>query len=160
MTKRVLIAAGLAALLAGGSAVAIAQSPQAGPGVHGPGRGPRGGGPGGFGGDLGLRGIDLTDAQREQVRAIMESHTTELEQVRTKLRAAHQSMGAATAAETIDEAAIRAKSADVAAAMADEAILRGKLRAEVFAILTPEQQQKVKEQRTEQQQRRQGRVRQ
>jgi protein CpxP len=156
MTKRVLIAAGLAAVLAVGSAVAIAQPSQGGPGMHGPGRGPRVGGPGGFG-DIGLRGVDLTDAQRDQVRSIMESHKTELEQVRTKLRAAHRAMGEATAAEAVDEAAIRARTADVAAAMADQAILRAKVRTEVFGILTAEQQQKLKEQRAARQQRMQER---
>jgi Spy/CpxP family protein refolding chaperone len=41
--------------------------------------------------------------------------------------------------------------------MADEAILRAKVRAEVFAILTPEQQQKANEMRSSMQQRRQRR---
>ena len=157
MTKRVLIAAGLAVVLAAGSAVAIAQPPQGGPGMHGPGHGPRGGGFRGPGGDLGLRGIDLTDAQRDQVKAIMESHKAAREQVGTNLREAHRALAEATGADTIDEAAIRAKSADVAAAMADEAILSAKVRNEVFGILTAEQQQKVKEQRTAMQQRLQER---
>jgi periplasmic protein CpxP/Spy len=157
MTKRVLIAAGLAAVLAGAGAIAIAQSPQAGAGVHGFGRGFRGGGPGGFGADLELRGIDLTDAQRDQLHSIMESHKAEFEQVRTKVRAAHQGMAEVTAADTIDEAAIRAKSAEVAAAMADDAILRAKVRTEVFGILTAEQQQQVKDRRATRQQRMQER---
>lgn len=159
MTKRVLIAAGLVAALAGGSAVAIAQAPQHGPGIHQRGPGPRGGGPRGFGGpaaDLGLRGIDLTDSQREQVRTIMESHKAEFQTVGGKLHEAHRALGEATMAETLDEAAIRARSAEVASAIADEAILRAKVRSEVFGILTAEQQQKVKEQRTTRQRREAG----
>ena len=154
MTRRVLIAAGLAVVLAAGSAVAIAQPPQGGPGVQEPGRGPRGGGFRGHGPDWGLRGIDLTDAQRDQVKAIMESHKSEFEQAGTKLRDAHRALAQATGAETIDEAAIRARSTEVATAMADEAILRAKVRSEVFGILTAEQQQKLKEQRTTMQERR------
>jgi protein CpxP len=150
MTRRVLIAAGLAAVLAGGSAIAIAQ-----PGI-GPGHGPRGGFHG-RGAELGLRGIDLTDAQRDQVRKITESHKAEFEQVGTKLREAHRALREATEADVLDEAAVRAKSTDVAAAMADEAILRAKVRAEVFNILTAEQQQKLKDQRTAMQQRLQER---
>lgn len=153
MIKRVLIAAGIVAAVAGG-AVALAQAPApGGPGVHGPGRGGRGG----PGADVGLRGVDLTDAQRDQVRAIHESHRSEFDAARTKLRDAHRAFAEATGAATIDEAAIRARSAEVAAAMADEAILRAKVRAEVFAILTPEQQQKANEVRSSMPQRRQRR---
>ena len=153
MIKRVLIAAGIVAAVAGG-AVALAQAPApGGPGVHGPGRGGRGG----PGADVGLRGVDLTDAQRDQVRAIHESHRSEFDAARTKLRDAHRAFAEATGAATIDEAAIRARSAEVAAAMADEAILGAKVRAEVFAILTPEQQQKANEVRSSRPPRRQRR---
>lgn len=152
MIKRVLMAAGVVAALAGGTAIAIAQGPpRGGPGVHGPGRGVRGG----PGVDFGLRGIELTDAQREQVRTIQESHRSEFDAVRTKMRDAHKAFAEATTAATIDESAIRARSTEVAAAMADEAILRAKVRAEIFAILTPDQQQKASAQRSTMQQRRQ-----
>jgi protein CpxP len=148
MTKRVLIAAGLVAALAGGS-VAMAQAPTDAPGVQRRGPGPRAGGRA-LGGpaDFGLRGVELTDAQREQFRTIVESHRAERQAVATKLREAHRGLAEATRAETINEAAIRARSAEVATAMADEAILRAKVRSEVFGILTAEQQQKAKELRS------------
>ena len=140
MTTRVLIAAGLVAALAGGTAVAMDQ-PQ-GPGRRGP--GPRGAfGAGGM--DLGLRGIDLTDEQRQQVRSVMESHQAELQQLAATMREAHRALAEAANAESLDEAAIRARSAAVAGALADEAILRAKIRAHFFALLTPEQQQQMKE---------------
>jgi len=148
MTKRILIAAGLVAALAGG-AVAMAQAPQGGPGgqrgpggAGGPRRGPGGAGPMG---DLGLRGIDLPDAQREQVRAIMESHQAEFQQAATRLREAHRGFAEAVRADALDESAVRARSTAIAAAMADEAILRAKVRAEVQGILTVEQQQQLKD---------------
>jgi protein CpxP len=151
MFKRVLVAAGLVAVLAGGAAIAVAQSPQGGgPGIGGPGRGGMRGGPRGVGGpmgDLGLRGIDLTDAQREQLRTIMESHKQEFEAVRTKLREAHQGLATATTAQAVDEAAIRARSTALATALADEAILRAKVRVEVNGILTAEQLQQLQERR-------------
>jgi periplasmic protein CpxP/Spy len=137
MMKRIVLYAGLAAALVGGSALAAAQPPQGGPGVFG--RGPRAGSPA----DFGLRGIDLTDAQREQVRAIMESNRTALEQASKTLREAHRAFAEATAGATIDEAALRARSTTLAGAMADEAIVRSKVRAEVHALLTPEQQQQL-----------------
>jgi Spy/CpxP family protein refolding chaperone len=150
MTKRVLMAAGLVAALAGGSAVTMAQAPTDAPGVQRRGPGPRVAARalGGRLADFGLRGIQLTEAQREQFRTIVESHRAERQAVATKLREAHRGLAEATRAETINEAAIRARSAEVASAMADQAILRAKVRSEVFGILTAEQQQKAKELRS------------
>jgi protein CpxP len=146
MSKRILVATGLVAALAGGSfALAqTAESPQQRPGAgerRGPG-GPEGRrGPAGLPGDLGLRGVDLTDAQREQLRGIMENHQAALQQVGTRLRDAHRAFAEAASAQPLDEALVRTRSTDVATAMAEEAILRARVRAEVFQILTPEQQQ-------------------
>ena len=129
MNKRVLAAVGLAAILGGTTAVTLAQPPA---GRRGrPGRGPRGGA--GRSAGFGLRGIDLTEAQRDQIRTITQSHQDATRAAHTKLREAHRALAEATQADTIDEAAIRARSADVATAMADEAILRGRIRAEVLA---------------------------
>ncbi len=148
MNKRLLAAVGLAAILGATTAVTLAQPP-AGQGVERPGRGPRGGaGRAGFG----LHGIDLTEAQRDQIRTITQSHQDATRAAHTKLREAHRALAEATHADTIDEAAIRACSADVATAMADEAILRGKIRAEVLATLTAEQQATLKERQKRRQQ--------
>jgi periplasmic protein CpxP/Spy len=156
MTKRILIAAGLVAALAGGGAIALAQAPQGdagvqrSPGVPGPRlRGPKGGGPIG---DLGLRGIELTDAQREQVRSITESHNTELRQIATKLREAHRAFAEAVRVDAVDENTVRTRSTALATAMADEAILRAKVRAEVRGILTAEQQQQLNDRSKERRQ--------
>ena len=164
MTKRILIAAGLVAVLAAGGAIALAQAPQGGPGVQRspgvPGARMRGPKPGGPIGDLGLRGIELTDAQREQVRSITESHKTELQQIATTLREAHRGFAEAVRADPVDENAVRTRSTALAAAMADEAILRAKVRAEVRGILTAEQQQQLNDRSKERRQqglRRQGR---
>ena len=62
---------------------------------------------------------------------------------------AHRGFAEATRAETLDEAAIRAKSTAVANAMADEAILRANVRGEVVAILTAEQQEQLKQRQQE-----------
>jgi len=151
MHTRFLAAAVVAAILGGTTAVTLAQPP----GGPGHGRGPRGGV--GQRGDLGLRGIELTDAQRDQVQKILQSHQEARQAAHTKMREAHRGLAEATRAEVIDEAAIRARSADVATAMADEAILRAKIRAEVNGILTAEQQATLKERATQLEQRRQKR---
>jgi protein CpxP len=119
-----------------------------GPGLRGP------GGPGGpgmrRGGPMGLpgfRGLDLSDDQKTQLKQIRESHAAEFKAVRDKSRAAHDGMRDLLAAETINESAIRAKSADVAAAEADMLILNAKVRKESMQILTAEQLAKLKEAR-------------
>jgi Spy/CpxP family protein refolding chaperone len=137
------------ALLAGAGVATVAAREQ-GPG--GPGRGGmmgrRGpGGPGGAGGPLALplRELALTDTQREQVRTAVEAHKGEFDAIRTRMQTARTALNAAVTAAGFDEAAVRQKSV---------------VHSEVWALLTPEQQQKasaLKAQRAER--RAQGRER-
>ncbi|MEO7157887.1 MAG: Spy/CpxP family protein refolding chaperone, partial [Vicinamibacterales bacterium] len=120
-----------------------------GPGLGGPPPGGPGGpgmrrpgGPMGFG--PGFRELDLTDDQKAQMKSIAESHRDEFRAAGEKARAAHDGMQALLEAETIDEAAIRAKSSEVAAAEADLMILNAKVRHESMQVLTSEQQAKLK----------------
>jgi Spy/CpxP family protein refolding chaperone len=116
-----------------------------GPG-HG-GRGAFGRGHFGFGGGPGLmlRQLNLTDQQKQQVKGIFEQHKPELQQVRERIHTAIQAQRTAAEANPPDDAAIRAKATDVASAEADLAVALAHIRSEVFAILTPEQQQKAQE---------------
>jgi len=117
------------------------------PGLGGPsapgGPGMRMRGPGGPG--FGFRGLDLTDDQREQLKKIAESHQAEFKAAHERVRAAHEGTRALTNGETIDEAAIRAKSAETAAANAELMILTAKVRKESMQVLTAEQLAKLKE---------------
>jgi protein CpxP len=96
-----------------------------------------------------LRALDITDAQRQQIRGIVDAREAELKDIGDRMRAAHEGMNALVTADTVDEAAIRARSADVAAVQADAAVLRARVRQEVFSILTAEQQAKAKELRAQ-----------
>jgi Spy/CpxP family protein refolding chaperone len=155
-------AIGAAALTIGlGSAalsVAGQQQNQAPAGRHdgfgGPGRGR--GGPGGPGGPfdsaqgrplagLPLRELNLTDAQREQVRQVVDSRQQETRAMGERAMAAREALRAATTSPSFDEGLVRAKAAEVAAIDADMAVARARIFADVFQILTPEQQAKVKE---------------
>ena len=167
-TLKTSLAAGfVAVVLAAGSTLVSAQDGQMrrgpGPGMGGPGpggqMGPGGPGRRGPGGPMGLgefRQLDLTDGQREQIKAIHDSHQAEFKAVGDKLGAAHQGMRALLEADTLDESAVRAKSAEVAAAQADAAILQSKVRTETLSVLTSDQQAKLKELRAS----RQGRIKQ
>lgn len=146
MTKRWTVAVGAilgVALLAGTGAAVVAAREQ-GPGGPGGMMGRRGG-PGGPGGILpGLRALDLTEAQREQVKATMDAHKATFDAQRDKLVAAHKALNEAITAGTFDEATVRQKAADLAVLDADGAVLRAKVYSEVWALLTPEQQTKAK----------------
>jgi protein CpxP len=145
------VAAGIAVMaLATAAPMLIAQQRGPGPGFGGPPPGGRGGpgmrGPGGpMGFGPGFRQLDLTDDQKAQLKSIAQSHRDEFRAAGEKARAAHDGMQALIEADQIDEAAIRAKSAEVAAAEADVMILNAKVRKASMQVLTSEQLAKLKE---------------
>jgi Spy/CpxP family protein refolding chaperone len=102
-------------------------------------------GPGGPG--FGFRGLDLSEDQQAQLRKIHESHRDEMKAIGEKARAAHDGMRGLLDADTLDESAIRSKSAEVAAAEADMMILQAKIRKESMQVLTADQLAKLKERR-------------
>jgi periplasmic protein CpxP/Spy len=128
-------------------------------GQRGPG-GPGGGrrGPGGPGGIIqGLRALDLTEAQREQVKATMAAHQAEMAAQFSRARTARTALHGAVTAGTFDEAAVRQAAAEVASVEADGSVLDAKVYAEVWALLTPEQQQKAKALQAQREERRRQR---
>jgi Spy/CpxP family protein refolding chaperone len=101
------------------------------------------GGP--LGGLLGLHpevplpALNLTDVQEEQVRTIMQSHREEGRALMGRGQRALEALRASTAT-TVDEAAAAQQGQALGGVIADAAVLRAKVRTEIFAILTPEQQ--------------------
>ncbi len=159
---------GLAVMVAmiGALATAVTAAGQQGPGGpawqrQGMGRGgavgPLGGGPGMPGFGRGLRQLDLSAEQREQVKAIREAHRDEFRALAERGTPVRRAL--ADAIESGDEAAIRKHSAELAAVQTDRALLAARVHEEIAKILTPEQQQKAKELRDQirQQQRQQQR---
>ena len=105
----------------------------------------------GFGGPMGplgglpLRELNLTESQREQVRAIVEPREAETRAVGERAMAARQALHAATTSASFDEGLVRARAAELASVEADLAVSRARIYADVLQILTPEQQAKAKE---------------
>jgi periplasmic protein CpxP/Spy len=97
---------------------------------------------------LPLARLGLTDAQKDQVKTIMEAHAEEFKALGARAASAHEALNAATMADTLDDATIRQKSADVAAVNADLAVAGAHVRAEVFQILTPDQKTQAKQMMT------------
>jgi Spy/CpxP family protein refolding chaperone len=110
------------------------------------------GGPGRFGGPGGPMGmlpplgprLGLTDAQRDQIKAIADAHKDEWKALADRSRAAHMAVAAAIGADTVNEALIRQKSAEASAVEADVAVARAHARGEVFQILTADQKTQLK----------------
>jgi periplasmic protein CpxP/Spy len=134
----------LGAVMAGIVAVGAAVHAQA----------PTPGGPGGSGwpgrhharfGGLPLIALDLTDAQKQQVRDITEKHRANLQTAGQQLRQAFEAQRTAIQAMPADEGQIRSTTTAVATTQAAIAIERAQIRNEVFSILTPEQQDKAKQ---------------
>jgi protein CpxP len=101
------------------------------------------------GGFHGLRQLGLSDEQRQEVRRIMELHKAERQAIGERLREARRAQSDAVMAVPVDESAVRARSAELAKVESDAAVLRARMHAEVYNVLTPEQQEKAKALRAE-----------
>ena len=95
------------------------------------------------------REIGLTDTQRDQIKAIADSHKDEWQAIGDRARKAHEALNEAVTAETVNDALIRQKSAEVAAIDADMAVARAHAHAEVFQILTADQKAQIKKRQAE-----------
>jgi len=152
--RRITLGVGIALLTFGVSAgiYAAAQNTSQGAppfngGRGGPGRFGRGGGPGGPMGILPPLppALNLSDAQKDQVKSIADSHRDEWKALADRARAVHEALMAAEMTDPIDDGVIRQKSADVGAVEADMAVARAHARAEVFQVLTADQKAQLKE---------------
>ena len=155
------VATGVLVLGVGAGVYATAQNTNQDPRSFSRGRGPfdyaqgRPGGPGGRGGPFDsaqgrpggpmgmlpmLAGeLNLTDAQKAQIKTIADSHRDEWKALGDRARTAHEGLQQAVTADTVDEGLIRQRSAEVAAVEADMAVARARTHAEVFQLLTPDQ---------------------
>jgi periplasmic protein CpxP/Spy len=146
MQKRTLSTiAATAIVLAVGITTAVAQ----GPGGRGPGRGfgPGPGGPGGPGGPLPvLRQLNLTDAQRDQVKALLDAERQQNQGAGPqKMGELQKALDAAIFADAPDPAQIDQLRASIAEAEAAALAARVDLQLKIAQILTPEQRQQARE---------------
>jgi protein CpxP len=109
-------------------------------------------GPGGRRGPMGrggalfpLRMLNLSDGQQRPVKDMMARHRPEMEAAGKRVQAAREAQRKAVTAIPYDEGAIRFASDLLASATGDAGVLRARVRSEVWTLLTPEQQTKVKD---------------
>jgi Spy/CpxP family protein refolding chaperone len=125
----------------------------------------RGRGPGGpmgrggrFGGPMGPMGFgevmrDLTDAQREQVKAIREKHAEEMRPLLERTRTAREAIDNAVMAGNIGN--LQALSIEVGNAETELTFAQAKVQSEIFSVLTAEQKQTIAQRRKQMEERRQ-----
>ena len=119
------------------------------------------GGPGGrggrMGGPIGGRGFgdlaqDLSDAQREQVKAIRERHADRIRPLVERSREAREALNAAVFGGNTGN--LQGLSIDIGNAETELAFAQAQVQAEIFGVLTAEQKQRMPERRKEIEQRR------
>ena len=145
MNRRIALVAAALALALGGLPLLAQQGPGGGFGqgqrAGGPGRGRGPGGP--MGVFPGLARVDLTDAQREQIRSIVAQERQTAGNPGEKLRQAEEALHAAVLADTPDQQAIETAKAAVNSAQATELDARVRLMAKIASVLTPAQRQQL-----------------
>ena len=87
-----------------------------------------------------FKGLNLTSAQKEQMKNIMKGHHGEFMEGKIAVLQARQNLMAATTTGTFDQSAVQKAYSDMSAAQEKMTILHAKVFSEVMPILTPDQQ--------------------
>jgi periplasmic protein CpxP/Spy len=143
------IAAALCATGLGLAAGAQAQPvPDAMHGMHGSQHAGFDRGQGGHGGEMrGLRALDLTEAQRDQIFKIHHDQAPAFRDQMKKLRASRQDLQKLARADKFDQAAVRRAADAQGKALSDLAVMRAQTASQVRQVLTPEQRSKLDQMR-------------
>ena len=91
-----------------------------------------------------FKGLNLTKAQKEQVKNIMKGHHKEFMESKIAVLQARQNLMTATTGGTFDQSAVQKAYSDMSAAREKMVLLHAKVFSEVMPILTPDQQAVVK----------------
>lgn len=156
-----LVAALVGAMLMLAAVVGFAQGgPQEGPPPGGP-RGERGFGPRGPGGPGGpvpfLRDLNLTDAQKAQVKQIVDNFEASTKELHEKMRSLRGGELDVLKDGSFDEAAVRSAAQARASIEVELEVARARMMSQVYGVLTAEQKAKLAERRQQFEQRRKER---
>ena len=91
----------------------------------------------------GLRALDLSEAQRDQIFRIRHEQAPAARERMKAARAAHEALRQAARDPNADGARIRSLADAVGKAHADAAVARVETQRRILAVLTPEQRQKI-----------------
>jgi Spy/CpxP family protein refolding chaperone len=101
-------------------------------------------------GIMGLAGrmaerLELSDAQKDQLKAIAAAHRDEFRALAERASTARQALTQAVMADPVNDAAIQQASAGLAAVESDLAVAAAHVRAEMFQVLTDDQKATLKQ---------------
>jgi periplasmic protein CpxP/Spy len=91
------------------------------------------------------RQLNLTEAQKEELRAMRDQQERDALALRQRMRDARLKLRTAMNADVPDEAAVKAAAGAVAAVQVDRFALQARRKAQLTKVLTPEQQQQVRQ---------------
>ena len=104
-----------------------------------------------------LRGLDLSEAQRDQIFKIFHDQAPAAREQMKQIREARVALARAAGGDRYDEAGVRAAAESQGKAVTQLAIMRAQTMQRVSAVLTPEQRAKLKERFDRRGQHREGR---
>lgn len=90
------------------------------------------------------KALDLTEAQQEQIRAILTSEREKTEPLRKKLAETREKIRKAVETGPFDEAAVRALAESRNEARVELIVSRARAGSRIFALLTPEQRERAR----------------
>ena len=143
--RKFTLGAVLVALVGSGAAALHAQGPDGRGRGGAPFGGPGGPGGRGFAAGFALGQLDLSDAQKQQVRDITQRHRQQTQPLAQRLQQAMEAQRAAIQAIPVNESLVRSAAQDLAAAQADMAVEQARLHSDIFGVLTAKQQEKAKQ---------------
>ena len=91
-----------------------------------------------------FRGLDLTDAQKDQIKVLMEQHRATMPKSEG-MKAEMNQLKTLVQADSFDEAAVRALLESKQKDRLDHEVARAKLQFDINKVLTPEQRTKLAE---------------
>lgn len=88
------------------------------------------------------RQLDITDAQREQIRTILKTEQPTIEALAMRVRQEQEQLNASG---TFDEARVRAFAREHESTTEDALVEREKVRAQIMQVLTPDQRKEAEQ---------------
>ena len=94
-----------------------------------------------------FRNLDLTDAQKAQMKSIRQSHSQSMRPLAEQMRAKRKEIREASAGGTVNEALVAQKLSEIAPLEAKLMSERSRIHQEMLSVLTAEQKAKLEQQR-------------
>lgn len=85
--------------------------------------------------------LDLSDAQQQEVKKLLDGHRERADKLHARLREAGRHLRQAMGPQKFDEKALRKLAAEKSAIQTDMLVERAKTHSRIYALLTPEQQE-------------------